>query len=89
MKGQRLIKIIAIALLLAFLLTLTGGLGCGPRVVQHRKWKPYRGCPASQCQSWYEECSSECLNKGGIGISQCDGQCHQFKESCLQECTEI
>ena len=58
---------------------------CSSKVKKTKIWKTYPGCNEAQCQSWYEECSSECLMRGNMGVTECENKCYPLKKKCVQE----
>lgn len=73
-------KIFFVLIAIVFIFT------CGSGVKKTKIWKPYPGCNETQCQSWYEECSSECLMRGDMGVTECENKCWPKKTKCDEDC---
>ncbi|MBI4818779.1 MAG: hypothetical protein HY791_21090 [Deltaproteobacteria bacterium] len=50
------------------------------------RWESYPGCDMKQCQSWYEACSSECVNDREATITECENKCRAKQKSCESSC---
>lgn len=51
------------------------------------RWSTYPGCNAAQCQSWYEECSAECINQQSASVTECENKCRAKLPSCEEACS--
>jgi hypothetical protein len=50
------------------------------------RWAPYPGCNARQCQSWYDECSVECMGQKGMTVTECENKCRARVPECEAAC---
>lgn len=74
--------------ILSVMVVLTVALvcACGPKVKKSDRWDAYEGCGEAQCQSWFEQCSTECMNGGEMGVTECENKCYSIKTKCLVDC---
>ncbi|MGF1510669.1 MAG: hypothetical protein ACFB9M_14340 [Myxococcota bacterium] len=68
--------------LIAFLFFLTGA--CSSSTPD--RWEAYPGCGADQCQTWYEECRAECLNRDDGNVVTCQTTCGSKIDACRLAC---
>ena len=55
-------------------------------VTKANRWEAYPGCNAAQCKSWYEECSSECINNQSATVTECENKCRAKIAACEEAC---
>jgi hypothetical protein len=72
--------------LLPALALLAACASSGPEVQKSARWSPYPGCNAKQCQSWYEECSAECVNAHSASVTECENKCRANVSNCESSC---
>jgi len=56
-------------------------------VTKSARWAPYPGCNARQCQTWYDECSAECISEKRISVTECENKCRAPIPDCEASCT--
>lgn len=82
---RRLRPLSLFALLGALALSLAAACATS-EVSKSERWSTYPGCNAAQCQSWYEECSAECINDQSATVTECENKCRAKIPACQEAC---